>query len=282
MRVLKIIGKMSEIPFNPFENLINPNTNFMEIKINSLIEHVFGLTVNQTNSNKPLVFLEDASNSAPSKLWTFELLENSFFDRLLMTVEQMRTALVPASFNYDELDDSNILDNRIIIYLYKSFVRNEISRKEKDIIIKENCDKIRNLIFQNLSTVLKQPDIFDQPLSFAQQFLYLFKNENFEENNYYLQNFLAKGTARAVIEDDGEESLEPLKKTLYAVLDEIHKSVRKASLINFEKWIMPTLQSFVSDKENGYLANLLLKYSTPPENCVGIKFLDTLFGKNLK
>jgi hypothetical protein len=78
---------------NPFTKLVNNSPakksdsqqNFQEMKINSLVEHVLEITVNKEHNNKnnPLVYMEDAAGS--SSFWTIELLENSLFERLLMT-----------------------------------------------------------------------------------------------------------------------------------------------------------------------------------------------------
>lgn len=61
------------------------DVNFQKIKINSLVEHIFELTVNRKYYNKhhPLIYMDDAAEISTS--WTIELLENTLFERLLMT-----------------------------------------------------------------------------------------------------------------------------------------------------------------------------------------------------
>lgn len=222
--------------------------------------------------------MSDASLTAPKQLWTLELIENTLFERLLMTQEQLKECLVARSPE----EGSNALETRIIFYLYKSFVKNEVCRRDKDIIVKETCDKIRQLILQNLATICYQSsDLFSAQPTFTEQFLDLFKNTNYDE--LQLRNeFVSRGVLCAVQDDSSEEGLKPLKDTFNAVLNEIFMATKRASLTNLEDWVFLALDCFVGDKENYFLANLLLQHNkNKNKNVDGIWYLDTIFGELL-
>lgn len=78
-----------------------------------------------------------------------------------------------------------------------------------------------------------------------------------------------------------------LNKIYYFRFDEVFatclRTVKSATLVSLEKWIVPAVRAFVSDKTNPALAKLLLNYTTPkprvPGGTIdGIQFSETLLG----
>lgn len=264
---------------NPFSSLLgSPKTssiNFSEVKIDSLIEDVFGISL---SNKRPLVYMEEASAQSPNKLWNAELLENNLFDRLLMTKDQLNENFGD-KLALQENEDSYVLENRMLLYLFKAFVRNEARRNDKDVMLKENCNRIRRLLIQNFATALKQPDIFPDQPSFSDQILEILKNPHNVENFDAVNSFISNGILEALNDDPSEDSMKPVREIFFKVFLEIYQVAQKGTLTSLESWIFPALQCFVSDKQNVYMAQMLLDFSTPAENCSGNQFSNTIFGE---
>lgn len=149
--------------------------NVMDQKVNSLIEHIFSITINQTpQKNKQLVFMEDLAtmNTSTAPLMNMELLEQALFERLLLT--NPRDYLIPNNTQNDETSD--IAEDKVILYLYRAYERLwKWNRNQNDASLKNECETIKQLILRNASTAQKQPELYENQ-SLSEQWLTLLRN----------------------------------------------------------------------------------------------------------
>ncbi|CRK91993.1 CLUMA_CG005573, isoform A [Clunio marinus] len=232
---------------NPFDTLTSPQ------KINEIIENVLLITLNPDHTNKQLFLMEQSE----TRLWTVELIELNLFERIM-------------ALSFERGDD-----NKIVIYLYNSFLRlkHENKKGKSDV-----CDVLSSLIFRNVAVSLKEPELFPEQ-NICEQFLEIYKDSEIEDPSYR-DEFLSSVIKKA-LEDSDNDMKSNVKEIFFKCFDECMKSIRQSSMITFEKWIMPFLIAFSSDKNNPEMANIFLNYTTPPPGCDGIKYADSLLGQIL-
>lgn len=277
---------MSSENFNPFSGLITPETtdqntsktqiNVFDQKINTLIEQVFRITVNKTpQKNKQLVYMEDVADTLTSSLplINLDVLEQALFERILLTSPS--DFLIP---NDVKLADYELtIEKRVITYLYEAYLRSEKSINPQDTVIVDACKRIQELILRNISTAIKQPDLFDGQ-SFDVQLLDILQTpEEFQIKGKFLSAIVNE-----VLSDGDQNDFKLLQNLFHLILSDMKNRVQKASMITLDKWIVPVLNLFVCDKKNPILAELLLDFTTPPANSDGIIYADSLFGQLLR
>lgn len=145
---------------------------------------------------------------------------------------------------------------------------------------------INGLILRNASTALQQPVLFDhlaggQDLS--KQLIDVFRSTDEENLETLSSDFLSLSLLQALQDDsDKIENFKSVTNILNKCFSECMKTIKKASMINLEKWVIPFLLTFVTNKLMGEeLGLILLKYSTPDANQVGIKYAESLLGQLL-
>lgn len=211
-------------PSNPFCNLFgnaavtnDPNTvtnqatssiNVMDQKVNSLIEHIFSITINKTpQKGKQFIFMEDlAADNVTTPLMNMELLEQALFERLLLN--NPRDYLIPNNTQNDETND--IAEDKVILYLYRSYERlSKWCRNQNEDSLKTQCETIKQLILRNASTAQKQPELYENQ-SLSEQWLNLLRNymDEFECKCDFLSKVVAD-----VANDNDPTYLESLRNT---------------------------------------------------------------------
>lgn len=209
---------------NPFCNLFGNNNesissdhgrestiNAMDQKINSLIEHIFSITINRTpQKNKQLIFMEELAAINPKKtLMNMELLEQALFERLLLT--NPRDYLIPSLANNAEYNETeNIAEEKVILYLYGAYERlSKWSRNENEASLNAEYDAIKQLIIRNASTALKQPELYENQ-SLSEQWLTLLRNyiDEYECKCEFLSKVVAD-----VASDNDPSYIESLRRT---------------------------------------------------------------------
>lgn len=192
---------------NPFCNLFGSDTaptgstaeanqptspiNVMDKKVNSLIEHIFSITINKTpQKSRQLIFMEDLAAVNPTtSLMNMELLEQALFERLLLN--NPRDYLIPNNTQNDETND--IAEDKVILYLYRSYERlSKWCSNQNEDSLKTECEKIKQLILRNASTAQKQPELYENQ-SLSEQWLTLLKNymDEFECKCEFLSKVVA-------------------------------------------------------------------------------------------
>lgn len=182
--------------------------NVMDQKINSLIEHIFSITINRTpQKNKQLIFMEELAAINPNQtLMTPQLLEQALFERLLLN--NPRDYLIPNNAEYDETE--NIAEEKVIVYLYGAYERlSKWCRNENEASLNAECETIKQLIIRNASTALKQPELYENQ-SLSEQWLMLLRN--YDDEYECKCEFLSKVVANVAIDDD-PTYIESLRRT---------------------------------------------------------------------
>lgn len=193
---------------NPFGTLSSPD------EINTTVEAVLLMTLDSDNNNKSLYLVHDDS----AKLWTLESIELNLFERL------MAMAFSPGE------------DNKVIMYLYSSYVRLRGLQRQKSTEILES---LKGLIFRNVATALKEPDLFAEQ-NFSLQFLDIYKDIECADE-LARDEFLSLAIKKAL--EDADESMKAnVRKTFYTALLDCLKMVRQSSMITIEKWIFTFLR----------------------------------------
>lgn len=230
---------------NPFETLASSE------KTNEIIENVLLITLNPENPKKLCLMNDDSG----TKLWTLELIALNLFERLM-------------TLSFEGGDDS-----KVILYLYNSFLRlqNESRKFKSDV-----ADVLSSLIFRNIATALKEPELFPEQ-KISEQFLDIFKDSEIDDTS--LRDEFLSQAIRKALEDADESMKSNVKEIFFRCFDECLKGVRQASMITLEKWILIFLTAFTSDKNNPEMANLFLDYIALPADCDGIKYAESLLGK---
>lgn len=232
---------------NPFNSLTSPE------RINEIVENVLLITLNPDNP-KNLFLMNDDSGT---KIWSLESIEMNLFERLM-------------SISFEEGDA-----NKVILYLYNSYLRLQKERKG------ENCEVsslISSLIFRNIATALKEPELFPSQ-DFSAQWLDIFKDLELDDKT--LRDQFLSLAVKSALEDCDADMKKNVTEIFFKCFDDCLKSVRQASMITLELWILEFLTSFSSDKANPEMANLFLEYISLPAGSDGIKYAETLLGKRL-
>lgn len=231
---------------NPFDTLASSD------KTNEIIENVLLITLNPGNPKKLFLMNDDTG----TKVWTLELIELNLFERLM-------------ALSFEGGDDS-----KVIMYLYNSFLRLQSEcRKSKT----EVADVLSSLIFRNIATALKEPELFPEQ-KISEQLLEIFKDSELDDTS--LRDEFLSQAIRKALEDADESMRANVKEIFFRCFDECLKGVRQATMITLEKWILTFLTAFTSDKNNSEMANLFLDYIALPSNCDGIKYAESLLGKD--
>lgn len=248
--------------------------NAFDQKVNALIEKVFLITVNKSpQKNKQLVYMEDIAPLVPSTQLNVSILEQALFERILLPTP--RDFLLPNDVKTSETEA--ICETKAISYLYASYVRNDRCIVQNDSICKDTCKRIEELIVLNVATAIKQPALFEGQ-NFCSQLLDILQTaEDFPIKGQFLSNIVRD----VLVDKDANDAL-ALQQIVYPIFDEMKRRIQAASMITLDKWIVPVLMLFVSDKNNAQLAELLLDYATPKPDADGIVYADSILGHLLR
>lgn len=252
----------------------------MEYKISAAIENTFLLTVNKIpQKNKSFVYMEDVASN-DSNYFTLELLEQALFERLLLP--NPSDYLIPNDISM--IQNRLVIEEKVITYLFGVFELNEINRKTANgnQTLVNTYNRMEELILRNVSTTFKQPEIYGgQNISTQLCDILQFTNDNVDDLSVHEKFFTLAVQEVFKDEDNQQEIITSLKTIFNPIFVRIHSDIKLCTLITLQKYILPALLIFVSDKHNHHLANLLLDYSTPNIKAEGVKYSDTLFGQLL-
>ncbi|XP_055389776.1 ubiquitin conjugation factor E4 A [Condylostylus longicornis] len=273
-----IFNVINEENISTTEKKENHYTNTMSIlekKINNLIESIFLFTLdkNSANDSKQLIFMEEVGEQTGSNMLNIDILEQALFERLLL--QAPADYLIP---NDKILDDTaNVTETKVIHYLYRSYLMC-YQYNGLDAELSKVCQEIKSLILRNVSTSMKQPDLYEGQ-SLSSQWLELLKDP-FDPNYNIIASFLSETTKEMYLDDEAN-AMSALKGIFYPMLSEIQKVLRAASMISIEKWIIPALQTFISDKSVPQLGELFMDFTTPNPGSEGVRYAETLLGQLL-
>ncbi|XP_049532096.1 ubiquitin conjugation factor E4 A [Anopheles darlingi] len=252
--------------------------NPLALKTNAHIEKVFLITLNKNpQKNKQLVYMEDVAQGVESGLLDLEILEQALFERILLF--NPAEYLLPNNITTPET--AQISETKVLLYLYGCFARNEKPIENGDSVGLENQQKMKALILRNTCTSLKQPELYEGQ-NLPNQLLDIFKQAEFDDQQSIRAQFISETVREIFADSESEEEGYVVIRSIFGpMLVDVLKALRTASLISMERWVMPFLQVFPSDKTNPRLAHIFLDYTTPPAGSEGIKYSESLLGQLL-
>lgn len=264
---------------NPFSALLADSTTERGIN-KELVETIFLFTLRKTSpSGKILLSLADiiVQDTGNEETMGEELLSHAIFERLMLTdtkeylISGGSSQGAGASIKSKEEEDA--LDPGAISYLYRAFVTCQ-AEKLKNPELAQDCDKICTLILTNVSTCMRQPELF-QGQSLPLQWLKIFQNA--ESVDITLQEFLVQTVNKMTADDDQIEVIGTLKAIFYPMFNELQKQIINANIITLKKNIFWILGYFVKDKRAPQLGDVLIDYTTPNPNSSGRWFFSLNF-----
>lgn len=247
------------------DNIRNP----LDTKINALIEKVFLITLSKdppkgSRAGQQMVFMEEvAQGCEESTLLNLEVLEQALFERIILF--NPSDYLIPSNVTTSDTED--VAQTKVLLYLYGCYVRNSEVANLNDSIATDTSQKMKGLILRNACTSLKQPDLFEGQ-NLSNQILDIFKLG--DENQSLKERFISETVKEVFADSDSEqEGFEALRVVFNPAFVELGRSLRSASLVSMERWIMPFLQVFVSDKSTPQLGHLFLDFTSPAADAQG-------------
>lgn len=131
--------------------------------INNIVENVFHFTINPNAgdgfpvSDKQLVFLEElAEATKPQVFLDLEALEQALFERLLLT--DIEKYVIPKT---SRVYMEHVVQKQIFPYLFSSIQNLQNYEQVSSPIVKTAVQRMKELIFRNAVTALKQPALFE-------------------------------------------------------------------------------------------------------------------------
>ncbi|CAB3221992.1 unnamed protein product [Arctia plantaginis] len=262
---------MSE-PNNPFAGLLgdsevttpvdtiagdeNINTQNLEEKvtededmeaINNIVENVFHFTINPNAlmGVRQLVFLEDLAEATKPRIYIdLEALEQGLFERLLLT--DVESSVVPKSC---KVFKEHVVQKQVFPYLFSSLQNMQGYELSKTPSVMDALQKMKELIFRNAVTALKQPALFEGQV-FSMQLTELLQHVDPQSHNFFLD------IVKSFMSDGDEGSHEQLKEIMLSVLKIIYTDIEKSNIINLPIYILKSVHLFAS---NPHLAPILLE-----------------------
>ena len=237
-------------------------------RINDAAEYIFGITLNK-NTDKTLVLIEEFA-SCENSLIELSNLDQILFERLLLQNPVQNLLNPPIN---GVIDGPTVLVE-VITYLVEAFKKLcKALQMSKYEIIKNEIDEMQMLILRNSATALRQPELYENQNLNSQVLQIFYENVGLNKEDLFLP-FL-NGIVEEIIKDEDNPS-EIILTTFTPIFDFVHKKIANSNLINFEHAVIFSfLQTMASIK---YLAEALIRHSTPKSQTPGSVYSDTLLG----
>ncbi|XP_044734743.1 ubiquitin conjugation factor E4 A [Chrysoperla carnea] len=230
-----------------------------KLKINEIVEVVFGFTLDKNadcSIKKQLIYLEELANNVKSQDWIdLEILDQCLFERLML--DDLDGCVLPSN---TKPNNRHVFQKEVIIYLFDCLlILKKYERLYKDIV-----DVISQLIFRNVITAIKQPDVFVNQDIMEQFMQIIFSNDSYVE--FFTQ------LAVNYLQDDDDV---PLSIALKPLFIKIHAKIAQSTLLTINPKIFEFLNFLCS---NDIYANIFIDYNTPIDLKAGSSFANTLLG----
>lgn len=161
--------------------------------INNIVENVFHFTINPNASMgvRQLVFLEELAEASKPKIYIdLEALEQGLFERLLLT--DVENSVVPKSC---KVFKEHVVQKQVFPYLFSSLQNMQGYEVSKSPSVMDALQKMKELIFRNAVTALKQPALFEGQV-FSMQLTELLQHVDPQSHNFFLdivKSFMSDG-----------------------------------------------------------------------------------------
>ncbi|CAH2096167.1 unnamed protein product [Euphydryas editha] len=236
--------------------------------INNIVQNVFHFTINSNavegQSDIQLVYLEELAQAMNPRInIDLEALEQALFERLLL--QDIQQSVIPKTCTAFK---EHVIQNQVFPYLF-SAMENVLSYNQYEkSYIRSALEKMKELIFRNAVTALKQPALFEGQ-DFGSQLVEILKHSGPQSHTFF------SDLVNAFVADDDKDCLLQLKDTMLPVFKKIYLDIMKSNLINLPIYILPSIQLFAS---NTYLAPILMESSEPMTETNGRLYQDSLIG----
>lgn len=250
---------------NPFAALLGvpePPANLTKKKsFNTIIEDIFGFTLDPTHSQKrELLLLEEISEHFKSKELHLSFLQHVLFDRLFMCTVQDNDVITKAR---STIRSKHATEVNVLTYLSNCFGH---LKGQENYLTAEEYNAIQDMIVQNSVTSLIESDIYEAQ-SVENQLIEVLK-----ENSPSASPFLKALCKCVLLGTDGNEAI--LKKKLSHLLMILTAEIEKMTLINFDCSVFNVLGVFATEE---YLASILLD-AKPQKFITGADYAKTPLG----
>ncbi|XP_017794147.1 PREDICTED: ubiquitin conjugation factor E4 A [Habropoda laboriosa] len=235
-------------------------TNFQDFKdprkiLNCLLGDIFGITLEaNVHENRELVFLDVDS------------IEQAVFQRLMLP--DIKSKLVPIDYSQQSFSDSHTTEEKVIPYLFESYCR--LQQYQTTLEISDILCKIRQVILQNASVALQEPELFEEQ-EIHNQFVELCTDTS--EPKPELVSF-TYGIITELQAENEKNATDAIATSFRPILDIIYKEAAQCDTINFRQYWFTILHLFSSIEP---LAKLVIDHSTPKSK-QGRAYEDTLLG----
>ncbi|CAG9561890.1 unnamed protein product [Danaus chrysippus] len=236
--------------------------------INNIIENVFFFTVNPNAADKSperqLVYLEELAQAMNPRIHIdLEALEQALFERLLL--QDIEQQVIPKG---STVFKEHVIQRQVFPYLFSSMENINSYSHINTPYVQDALNRMKELIFRNAVTALKQPALFEGQ-DFAEQLVEILRQIVQQSPTFFLdlvKSFVAEGD---------HECKKQLKDTMIPVLRKIYIDINKSNLINLPIYVLPSVQLFASDPN---LAPILMDACEPKNEMSGRFFQDNIMG----
>lgn len=152
-------------------------------RINAIVENVFHFTINPDAHTgvRQLVYLEElAEATKPHTRIDLEALEQALFERLLLT--DVESYVIPKS---SKVFKEHVVQKQVFPYLFSSLQNMHGYEQSKMSNVQDALRKMKELIFRNAVTALKQPALFEGQ-DFPAQLTELLQHVDPQSHNFFL------------------------------------------------------------------------------------------------
>ncbi|XP_068633346.1 ubiquitin conjugation factor E4 A isoform X2 [Battus philenor] len=237
--------------------------------VNSMVENIFHFTINSKavdgpSSDRQLVYLEELSEAnAPKTYIDLETLEQALFERLLL--QDIEVNVIPKSLTSFK---EHVVQKQVFPYLFSSLQNLQSYDQINSPVVQKALAKMRELIFRNAVTALKQPALFEDQ-DFSLQLVELLQHVDPQSHSFFVD------LVKAFVVDGDDESHKQLSETMIPVLQRIHTDVNKSNIVNLPIYILPSIQIFAG---NPNLAPILMEACEPKIESNGRLYQDSVLG----
>lgn len=164
--------------------------------INSMVENIFHFTINPKfvegpTSDRQLVYLEELAVAISPKInIDLETLEQALFERLLL--QDVESSVIPKS---SRACKEHIVQKQVFPYLFSSLQNLQSYDHVNSALVQNALQKMRELIFRNAVTALKQPALFEEQ-DFSIQLVELLQHVDPQSHTFFVdlvKAFIADG-----------------------------------------------------------------------------------------
>ncbi|XP_028165916.1 ubiquitin conjugation factor E4 A [Ostrinia nubilalis] len=238
--------------------------------INNIVENVFHFTINSNalercpTTERQLVVLEELSEAVKPRIHIdLEALEQALFERLLLPNPE--SYVIPKTCR---MFKDHVIQRQVFPYLFSSMQNLQSYDQVSTPYVKTALQKMRELIFRNAVTALKQPALFEDQ-NFGVQLVELLQHVDPQSHTFFVD------IVEAFVADKDDNVMVQLKESMIPVLEKIQFDVNKSNLINLPIYILPSIQIFAS---NSNLALILMEACEPKKDSMGRLYQESVLG----